>query len=84
MSKFDKQVNTLIINPCFIPGIRKMRALDQREATKIFGDVVNTSLHYENDRPRPPLALVKALNRHSDLLNEIRVAWQIVCLGVPV
>lgn len=59
----------------FIDFVRKKLALYQREAGEIFGGGVNAFSRYENGMTKPPLALVKllkVLDRHPDLLNEIR------------
>lgn len=75
MLEFNKQVNASIVDPGFIAGVRKKLALDQREAAEIFGGGVNAFSRYENGRTRPPLALVKllkVLDRHPELLNEVR------------
>ena len=77
MLKFNKQVNGAIVDPAFIADMRKKLALDQREAAKIFGGGVNAFSRYENGKTKPPLALVKllkVLERHPDLLEEIRTA----------
>ncbi|MBI5331931.1 MAG: type II toxin-antitoxin system MqsA family antitoxin [Betaproteobacteria bacterium] len=77
MRTFSKQVNASIVDPGFIASVRKKLALDQREAAEIFGGGVNAFSRYENGKTKPPLALVKllkVLDRHPDLLNEIRVA----------
>jgi HTH-type transcriptional regulator/antitoxin MqsA len=77
MLKFNKQVNASIVDPDFIAVVRKKLALDQREAAEIFGGGVNAFSRYENGKTKPPLALVKlfkVLDRHPDLLNEIRTA----------
>jgi HTH-type transcriptional regulator / antitoxin MqsA len=77
MLEFNKQVNTSIVDPAFIAGVRKKLALDQREAAEIFGGGVNAFSRYENGKTKPPLALVKllkVLDRHPDLLAEIRTA----------
>lgn len=77
MRAFNKQVNAAIVDPQFIVRVRKKLALDQREAAEIFGGGVNAFSRYENGKTRPPLALVKllkVLDRHPDLLNEIRAA----------
>ena len=74
---FNKQVNASIVDPGFIAGVRKKLALDQREAAEIFGGGVNAFSRYENGKTKPPLALVKllrVLDRHPDLLSEIRAA----------
>jgi HTH-type transcriptional regulator / antitoxin MqsA len=77
MRAFSKQVNAAIVDPEFIACVRKKLNLDQREAAEIFGGGVNAFSRYENGKTKPPLALVKLLkllNRHPDLLNEIRAA----------
>ncbi len=74
---FIKQVNSSIVDPGFIATVRKKLALDQREAAEIFGGGVNAFSRYENGKTKPPLALVKllkVLDRHPDLLNEVRTA----------
>jgi HTH-type transcriptional regulator/antitoxin MqsA len=75
MLEFNKQVNASIVDPNFIAGVRKKLALDQREAAEIFGGGVNAFSRYETGKTKPPLALVKLfklLDRHPDLLNEVR------------
>ena len=77
MLEFNKQVNAAIVDPEFISRVRKQLALDQREAAEIFGGGVNAFSRYENGKTKPPLALVKllkVLDRHPDLLDEIKVA----------
>ncbi len=75
MLEFNKQVNASIVDPGFIASVRKKLALDQREAAAIFGGGVNAFSRYENGKTKPPLALVqllKVLDRHPDLLSEVR------------
>jgi HTH-type transcriptional regulator / antitoxin MqsA len=77
MLAFNKQVNASIVDPGFITSVRKKLDLDQREAAEIFGGGVNAFSRYENGKTKPPLALVKllkVLDRHPDLLDEIRSA----------
>jgi HTH-type transcriptional regulator/antitoxin MqsA len=77
MMEFNKQVNASIVDPAFIAGVRRKLALDQREAAEIFGGGVNAFSRYETGKTRPPVALVKllkVLDRHPDLLGEIRTA----------
>ena len=77
MRAFSKQVNAAIVDPQFIADVRKKLQLDQREAAEIFGGGVNAFSRYENGKTKPPLALVKllkVLDRHPDLLNEVRAA----------
>ncbi len=75
MLAFTRQVNAAIVDPGFIAEVRRKLALDQREAGEIFGGGVNAFSRYENGKTRPSLALVKllkVLDRHPDLLNEVR------------
>ena len=75
MREFTKQVNASIVDPEFIIGVRKKLDLDQREAAEIFGGGINAFSRYENGKTKPPLALVKllkVLDRHPDLLAEVR------------
>ena len=77
MLEFNKQVNASIVDPEFIARVRKRLALDQREAAEIFGGGVNAFSRYENGKTKPPLALVKllkVLEQHPELLDEIRAA----------
>lgn len=77
MLDFNKQVNATIVDPEFIVRVRKKLSLDQREAGEIFGGGVNAFSRYENGKTRPPLALVKllkVLDRHPELLQEVRAA----------
>lgn len=74
---FQRQVNAAYVNPAFIASVRKKLDLDQREAGEIFGGGVNAFSRYENGKTKPPLALVKLLKileRHPDLLAEVRSA----------
>ncbi|MBL8199405.1 MAG: type II toxin-antitoxin system MqsA family antitoxin [Chromatiales bacterium] len=75
MLAFNRQVNANAVDPAFIASVRKKLALDQREAAEIFGGGVNAFSRYENGKTRPPLALVKLLkmlDRHPELLAEVR------------
>ena len=77
MLEFNKQVNSSIVDPAFIAEVRKKLDLGQREAAEIFGGGVNAFSRYETGKTKPPLALVKllkVLNRHPDLLAEVRAA----------
>lgn len=79
MLTFNKEVNASMVDPRFIVNVRKKLDLDQREAAEIFGGGVNAFSRYENGKTKPPLALVKllkVLDRHPDLLGEVR--------GIPV
>ena len=75
MRAFSKQVNAAIVDPGFIADVRRKLALDQREAAEIFDGGINAFSRYENGKTKPPLALVKllrVLDRHPDLLDEVR------------
>jgi HTH-type transcriptional regulator/antitoxin MqsA len=54
---------------------RNARPGRQRQAAAIFGGGPNAFSRYENGKTKPPLALVKllmVLDRHPNLLNEVR------------
>lgn len=75
MQAFNQQVNAAIVDPGFITSVRRKLDLGQREAAELFGGGVNAFSRYENGRTKPPLALVKLLkllDRHPELLEEIR------------
>jgi HTH-type transcriptional regulator/antitoxin MqsA len=75
MLEFNKRVNAQHVDPVFIAGVRKKLALDQRQAADIFGGGVNAFSRYETGKTKPPIALVKllkVLDRHPELLNEIK------------
>ena len=77
MLQFNKEVNAAYVDPVFITQVRKKLHLDQREAAEIFGGGINAFSRYENGKTKPPLALVKllkVLDRHPDLLGEIKAA----------
>ena len=77
MQAFNKQVNAAIVDPSFIVEVRKKLDLGQREAGEIFGGGINAFSRYENGKTKPSLALVKllkVLDRHPDLLDEVRTA----------
>ncbi|HEV7777390.1 MAG TPA: type II TA system antitoxin MqsA family protein [Luteibacter sp.] len=75
MLAFNRKVNAAIVEPGFIASVRKKLGLDQRQAAEIFGGGINAFSRYENGKTEPPLALVKLLkllDRHPDLLGEVR------------
>jgi HTH-type transcriptional regulator / antitoxin MqsA len=77
MQAFNKQVNAAYVDPGYIAQVRHKLELDQRQAAELFGGGVNAFSRYENGKTKPPLALVKLfklLDRHPDLLNEVRAA----------
>ncbi|MDR0769868.1 MAG: type II toxin-antitoxin system MqsA family antitoxin [Burkholderiales bacterium] len=72
---FQRQVNAAYVDPNFIANVRKKLHLGQREASEIFGGGVNAFSRYENGKAKPPLALIqlfKLLNRHPNLLKEVK------------
>ena len=72
---FHRQVNAAYVDPQYIVQVRKKLDLDQREAAEIFGGGINAFSRYENGKTKPPLALVKLfklLDRHPELLSEVR------------
>ena len=74
---FQRKVNAAYVDPAYIAKVRKKLDLDQRQAAEIFGGGVNAFSRYENGKTKPPLALVKllkVLERHPDLLDEVRTA----------
>jgi HTH-type transcriptional regulator/antitoxin MqsA len=76
MLEFHKQVNAAIVDPHFVVNVRKKLRLDQREAAEIFGGGINAFSRYETGKTKPPLSLVKllkVLDRHPELLSEVRV-----------
>ncbi len=73
---FQRQVNAAYVDPSYIARVRKKLDLDQRQAAELFGGGVNAFSRYENGKTKPPLALVKLLKlleRHPELLSEIKV-----------
>ncbi len=74
---FQRQVNAAYVDPAFIAKVRKKLDLDQRQAAEIFGGGINAFSRYENGKTKPPLSLVKllkVLDRHPELLSEVRSA----------
>jgi len=72
---FNKEVNAALVDPTFIVAVRKKLHLDQKEAAQLFGGGVNAFSRYETGRTKPPLSLVqllRLLDRHPDLLEELR------------
>jgi HTH-type transcriptional regulator/antitoxin MqsA len=74
---FQRQVNAAYVDPDYIAKVRRKLDLDQRQAAEIFGGGVNAFSRYENGKTKPPLSLVKllkVLERHPDLLSEVRTS----------
>jgi HTH-type transcriptional regulator/antitoxin MqsA len=75
IGQFQRQVNSEYVDPRYITQVRKKLDLDQRQAAEIFGGGVNAFSRYENGKTKPSVALVKllkVLERHPDLLDEVR------------
>lgn len=74
---FQRQVNAAFVDPNYVVKVRKKLDLDQRQAAELFGGGVNAFSRYENGKTKPPLSLVKLLkllDRHPDLLDELKAA----------
>lgn len=74
---FRREINAAYVDPKYIAKVRKKLDLDQREAAEIFGGGLNAFSRYENGKTKPPLSLVKllkVLDRHPELLGEVRAA----------
>ena len=77
LGTFQRQVNAAFVDPHYITRVRRKLDLDQRQGAELFGGGVNAFSRYENGKTKPPLALVKLLkllDRHPDLLDELRSA----------
>lgn len=77
IGQVQRQVNAAYVDPSYIAKVRKQLDLDQRQAAEIFGGGVNAFSRYETGKTKPPLALVKllkVLERHPNLLDEVRLA----------
>ncbi|MCI1012959.1 type II toxin-antitoxin system MqsA family antitoxin [Herbaspirillum sp. C7C2] len=77
IGQFQRRINAAYVDPDYIARVRRKLDLDQRQAAELFGGGVNAFSRYENGKTKPPLALVKLfrlLDRHPDLLEEIRTA----------
>lgn len=58
-----------------VKRIRQKLKLSQREAAELFGGGVNAFSEYERGKTQPhrsTVALLRVLDRHPELLNEIR------------
>lgn len=77
MKAFSRVINSEFVDPEYIAGVRLELNLDQRQAGQIFGGGVSAFSRYETGKTRPSVALVKllqVLDRHPELLDEIRGA----------
>lgn len=77
MQSFSRQVNAAIVEPGYIAKVRRKLNLEPREAAEIFGGDINAFARYETGEAIPPLALVqliRLLDRHPDLLGEVKAA----------
>jgi len=74
---FIKEINASAVDPNYILRVRTMLKLDQAEAGEIFGGGVNAFSRYETGKTRPSRSLVKLLKlleQHPELLDEVRAA----------
>lgn len=77
MLAFNQEVNARLFSPEEIVKVREKLHLTQQEAAAIFGGGINAFSRYESGKTKPPVALVKLLkllDRHPELLDELRVA----------
>jgi len=75
MGQFNTHVNSTLADPAFIRRVRLKLALNQRQASDLFGGGHNAFSRYEKGSATPPVAVVKLLtllDRHPELLSEIR------------
>jgi HTH-type transcriptional regulator/antitoxin MqsA len=71
----NKRVNAAVIDPAFVIAVRKKLKLTQKEANTIFGGGPNAFSRYETGKalpPQPLIQLLRLLERHPDLLLEIK------------
>lgn len=74
---FQREVNAGRVTPAEITRVREKLHLNQQQAATLFGGGVNAFSRYETGKTKPPVALVKLfqlLDRHPELLDEIRTA----------
>ncbi|WP_457584505.1 type II TA system antitoxin MqsA family protein [Ensifer canadensis] len=77
MFEFNKKVDLEHVDPRFIITVRRKLRLGQRDADVVFGVGINAFSRYERGISKPPVPLVKLLcmlDRHLDLLSEVRAA----------
>ena len=75
LKAFVQEINAQNADPAFIRNVRKKLKLDQQEAGRLFGGGVNAFSRYETGKAEPPVAVVKLfkiLDRHPELLSEVR------------
>ncbi|WP_429131593.1 type II TA system antitoxin MqsA family protein [Ensifer sp. 4252] len=81
MLEFKRKVDLEHVDPCFIVTVRRKLKLGQREAAEVFGVGVNAFSSFETGRSKPSVPLVKLLcilDRHPDLLSEVRAACPVL------
>lgn len=77
MLAFNQGVNARLFSPEEIARVRERLHLTQQEAAVIFGGGINAFSRYESGKTKPPVALLKLLrllNKHPELLDELRIA----------
>lgn len=74
MLEFNKKVNAELTPIDLLTQVRQRLKLTQQQAAKVFGGGPNAFSRYESGKTKPPVALVKllkVLNKHPDLFEEI-------------
>lgn len=74
MGDFMKEVNSSLVDPGYLAGVRVKLGLTQQQAARMFGGGINAFSRYETGKAKPPLALVqlfRLLERHPELLREL-------------
>lgn len=77
VAALHREVNAREVDPAFIATVRKRLNLDQRQAAEIFGGGANAFSRYETGRvapPRPLVQLFRVLDKHPEMLDEIKFA----------
>jgi HTH-type transcriptional regulator/antitoxin MqsA len=77
MKAFKQKIDPDQVEPEFIEHVRKKLALNQREAGELFGGGINAFSRYETGKatpPRPLVQLFKLLDRHPELMDELKSA----------
>ncbi|WP_026354291.1 type II TA system antitoxin MqsA family protein [Massilia niastensis] len=72
---FRKQVDAGVDSSAFVRAVRRKLGLGKREAGELFGGGADAFSRYETGKETPPVALIKLLrllDRHPELLDEIR------------
>jgi HTH-type transcriptional regulator / antitoxin MqsA len=77
MADWRHEIIAKRIDPVFITTVRNKLGLNQKEADDVFGGGIDGFTSYESGTAKPSLPLVqllRILDRHPELLNELRAA----------